>query len=275
MSRDHQKELLHHLSSIGEARPPELIDRLVCGELRGDAYRHAVQWLDGNPQRWRDCALAFLQEQAMEQDLRQIAAQSVDWCSMKQSPQPELAKTIRTIPNKEEQGTVQVESSSYWNQVSRRAVKLTGLAALLLIGFGGGWIASQSAEYPWGSESSTFTGREPDPDSHSKLQHLAMDRGGGPQAEFTRNVDARDHVSQPSWAIPEAFFRNNSALPGNLSSRLLSIDQKIPEELLELQRQGRIRIESSSSLMPIQQKNGASVLVPVQQYKIEPVVFSY
>lgn len=43
------------------------IDRLATGELDGDPRRELFAWLDGEPSRWRHCALALLEARELEQ----------------------------------------------------------------------------------------------------------------------------------------------------------------------------------------------------------------
>lgn len=45
------------------------LSRLVDGELAPTEYRALLQTLDADPQRWRECALAFLEAQAMSGEL--------------------------------------------------------------------------------------------------------------------------------------------------------------------------------------------------------------
>ena len=45
------------------------IDRLATGELDDGARRELFSWLDGEPQRWRRCALALLETREIEQAL--------------------------------------------------------------------------------------------------------------------------------------------------------------------------------------------------------------
>ena len=273
MSHDLQKVMSDNHPSVMIDRPSAIIDQLVCGELRGEAYRNALQLLDANPQHWRACALAFLQEQAIEQELRQMANESIEWCSNRSLPIAGTGEAHLSFSTEDPVRVVSTEHK-YWRTASRVAAKLTGLAALLLISFGFGWMASKpernSLETVFKDSTQPESGMAP----LTNQQHLAYD-GTNAQNGSIRTVGRRDHDYHDSWAISDAMLRNNPALVGNLSSRLLPIDQRIPDELLELQRQGRVRIESSSSLMPIEQKNGASVLVPVQQYQIVPIVFSY
>lgn len=50
------------------------LDRLVDGELADAEYRQVVLRLEDHPDGWRRCALSFLEQQALQRDLRQILA---------------------------------------------------------------------------------------------------------------------------------------------------------------------------------------------------------
>ena len=56
-----------------------LIDSLVSGQLTGEQYRAALRALDAKPAKWRDCALAFLEEQALQTELRALAQGDINW----------------------------------------------------------------------------------------------------------------------------------------------------------------------------------------------------
>jgi hypothetical protein len=275
----------------------EIVDQLVCGTLRGSAYQEALEWLESHPQHWRDCALAFLQEQAVEQELQQLARQSLDWHTAQDSKVVE--KAAIELPadfGKSEflEQPTQELSDKHWNQ--RLAVQLAGLAALLFLSFGIGWMSGttgnqslQTAQDSASQDGSLLAGAVDHRERHlagSDLKATARqewsnqrraDSGLGSQStseSSLRNVRF-DQDSQPSWVLSGSDIRNNPTLIGNLSRRLLPIDQEIPRELLELERLGRIRIETSSALLPIENEDGSSVLVPVQQLQIVPVLYSY
>ncbi len=52
----------------------ELIDELVTGQLSGQRYRDALKAIDAQPEKWRDCALAFLEDQALRQELMLLSS---------------------------------------------------------------------------------------------------------------------------------------------------------------------------------------------------------
>jgi len=49
-----------------------LIDRLVDGELMGDERRQLLSALEGQPDGWRRCALAFVEAQVLRTELQQL-----------------------------------------------------------------------------------------------------------------------------------------------------------------------------------------------------------
>jgi hypothetical protein len=50
------------------------LDRLVDGQLNRAEYRELLRQIEKDPEGWRQCALAFLQHQALGQELGQIHA---------------------------------------------------------------------------------------------------------------------------------------------------------------------------------------------------------
>ena len=48
------------------------LDRLACGELDEVSRKNLLGWLDAEPLRWRDCALALLEAQAWNESLEHL-----------------------------------------------------------------------------------------------------------------------------------------------------------------------------------------------------------
>lgn len=256
----------------------DTIDQLVCGSLRGKSYREALQWLESDPGKWRACALAFLQEQAIEQEIQQLAEESIDWhgehgsrvvgCSSSPHPKPNFGDVTNRA--------VVVPASSTTAFYSRHIFRLASVAALIVLSFTAGWYGGlpdrQGLQGGAGSGGSTYI-------DSSGLAGNERKRAGDAASNYAAYSDAREYPKPgdfgPSWVFSDESLRNNPTLVGNISDSLLPIDQEIPQALRDLERMGRIRVESSSALMPIHHENGASVLVPVQQLQIVPVVYSY
>jgi hypothetical protein len=54
----------------------EWLDRLVDGELEGDAQRQLLLAMDAQPDAWRRCALAFVEAQALRRELSGASGES-------------------------------------------------------------------------------------------------------------------------------------------------------------------------------------------------------
>jgi hypothetical protein len=224
----------------------ELIDNLVCGSLRGAEYRKAVLALEADPQKWRDCALAFLQEQALTQELSQLSQSSVEW----------QESNFKTHSNSNQVSVVErnlVVASSPTSSADQLGwlYKLGSLAALLLLSFSVGWIGSSIRDH-------SALGNQKEPTDTSLV---------------TASNPKVDQVVDRVLPMNE-FGSNNFSYVGNNSTSLLPIDERIPENLAKLERDGRIRIEKTTAIMPVECESG-TMLVPVQQIRIVPVTFSY
>lgn len=104
----------------------DVIDELVAGGLTDERYRLILEAIEAQPEKWRDCAIAFLEEQALEDDLKAL---------VREDSLPEQSEAV-LLPG---QGDP-LPSSEYarlqWMQ------RVTSLAALLLVSFTVGWFGS-------------------------------------------------------------------------------------------------------------------------------------
>lgn len=233
----------------------ELLDQLVCGTLRGPEYRKAILALEAQPDRWRDCALAFLQEQAIAQELTQLANSNVNWERASQSSQGGTTVASFQVSKSPERSSKQLS----W------IYKLSSLAAMLLVSFSIGWIGS------------SVRGRS--------AQAQPTDIAGGPSATVGSPVgtDLKNGIG-PALKLDNMTIdqvlpnpgkgSNNYSFVGNNDASLMPIDEQIPPNLAKLEREGHIRIEKTTALMPVNYGD-MTVLVPVQQIRVVPVTFSY
>ncbi len=60
-----------------------------------------------------------------------------------------------------------------------------------------------------------------------------------------------------------------------VDNQLLQFDREIPAALLELQRQGKIRLESIDGIVPITYEDGTPAIVPVHEFKVIPTSQSF
>lgn len=67
---------MNDLEQVREPVDPTLLDRLVDGELPEPQRRDLLSTLDGRPEGWRQCALAFLEAQSWCESLGQATSES-------------------------------------------------------------------------------------------------------------------------------------------------------------------------------------------------------
>lgn len=155
---------------------------------------------------------------------------------------------------------------------NNRWLASAGLAASALLGFflGQFWNQRQLSKERFGKPTELVeasTGSEiltgPFEDSTRAIADAAS----------SRSSDANLGSTQESGFNRDSY--NKMAGYGNYTGQLLPIDLPIPERLRELERQGKIRIDSSSAVLPVYGNDGTSFIVPVQQLQIVPVVHSY
>lgn len=230
----------------------QMIDELVAGELTGEQYRRAIRFLESNPEQWKECALAFLEEQALTRDLSCLAQTNPQWGNQQgsESEDPQEAAANEQIvqlaaPNEEDlESQRQRQKSHHRLQWMHR---LTSLAAMLLISFTIGWFGG-------GLQGNKTTGSG---------EVVTSNVAGVPSPPAQRS----DVSPSMTNFDPKNFqFASDEVVP---------IQTQIPSSLLELQRRGRIEIESFHALMPISLEDGSTAIVPVQRYRVKPVVHSY
>lgn len=219
-------------------RPMQVDDRmiedLVDGNLVGEQYRTALRALDSQPERWRDCALAFLEEQALRQELRAMAQSGVAWSG----------RTVEANSSRRDLETVAVERKFAFAQGPKREgwwhlSTWLSTAALLLLGVTLGWIGSEIAV--------TQPERQPGSDQIAN----APQRGSNNRS-----------ASIPLDSVWD-------------QGQLVRVENPLAQRLRELERQGKIRVESVGGFVPLPMDNGSAALVPVEQFRVQPVTLSF
>ena len=224
----------------------EIIDELVAGNLKGEEYRQVLRSLEAQPEKWRDCALAFLEEQAITRDLKALAAIADD--------------ASESVPNAVEGDfdTVELVSPSHSATTTNRSTefaqlqwmhRFTSLAALLLISFTVGWFGSGILRQ--GQASASATGNSGNPIRPNDLS------GTDPSVE------------SPELGAPALGSPNDSKPLDGLQfvDQMIPVQQDTPDFLRELKRRGRTEVESYPALVPVMEGDSI-ILVPVQQHRV-------
>jgi hypothetical protein len=231
----------------------QVLDELVSGTLSPEAYRNVLQALERQPERWRDCALAFLQEQALAQELRALARDDIDWglpAETTDEVHPPAIPTNDRLPRPSLLASAASAST-------RGVAKFMSLAALLLISFSIGWFGAGLGG-----------------DAVVDMARGTADPIGSPIVD-DRSFPTASVASAEQPSLHDDLPLLNQDGVRLVSDQFLPIDLEVPPELRELERRGQVRLETFDAMMPISLADGSSALLPVQQLHVVPIAYSY
>jgi hypothetical protein len=221
-----------------------LIDELVAGQLTGERYRAVLRAIDAQPSKWRDCALAFLEEHALRSELRAMAQGTIDWSS-EGGGEASGERANTAVFKSEPAHANKLDSSHPALQASGSFRSLLSLAALILVSFTVGWLGSEVV---------------------TERNLSAVDAG---MKSLVEN-QARSTPEMTSRTNPELTSEMNPALRPKMDTQFVvdhpgALDRGIPIPIRELERSGRISVKTFDMLVPTTLNDGSPALVPVQE----------
>ncbi len=235
------------------------IDELVSGGLAEEQYRDVLRKLEEEPGAWKRCALAFLEDQALQQDLAELAQDCSPgrgiWTDA--SAHEQLSSVGESNAGMQAQASLrsQPDRAPTWSQSRLDWIsRLTSLAALLLVSFTIGWFGSSLRE--GGS-----TVAPPEQLAASPPTSAETAAGASGLLPNYEGPNYEGKVSRGSRLVSQ---------PGYFPEGVIPWEPQPPEYLEQLHRSGRIELDYSDVFVPVD-----DVLVPVRQYNVRPKVFSY
>jgi len=243
-------------------RPPlddRLLDRLVDGELTGPQRRELLASLDGVPDGWRRCALAFLEAQCWREEIGGFVAGS----DMQETPATRPAVKVETFADH--------EFALTWPQRGFRLRPLANVAAGLLLAFllglAVGLVSArpQLARAPLAQSSNS--GRAQGDADVSRSQGPA-----GPDPAQTPDSSPRGTaiamVNLGGSATPAGVPVPILAGPGFDEQWLRSQPSALPKHVQrEWERQG-YQVEQRRRLVSVALQGGPRVSIPVDEVKL-------
>lgn len=223
------------------------LDRLVDGELTGDEYRAALASLEDQADGWRQCAMAFLQAQALGAELGELR-RNLDLPKESQLAAAGLPAAPSEVSRSGKTRRFDVASLFL---IAASFVIAFGLGSVLPSLLGSGKISQEQSV-----AGNPLATQETAPARHQALRpvgdvRLMMD---GPGGEMT---DAGQVPLYETEADFEPFLRQDR--PG------------LGPELVELLRQSGHDVVRQQQYVPGQLEDGRQIIVPVEQYRITPV----
>lgn len=252
---------------------PRMLRRLVDGELSAEEYRLLLAALDEHPAGWRQCALAFLEAQALMFDLGKLldstharlpAAEvpptaSVD-PAIAPSPSPRRPQPSQDLKASALRGITPV-----WRFVGRGL----SLAACLLVGLVAGLWS------PWRAEPRSGRGDSEQP-SGPQVAVASPERGllapsPGRAWGTVRLAADSESPQQPQVPVYELPAMADSAA----IQRWLSEGAPLAGELEELLRRGGFEVQRHQHLLAAPLDDGRHAIVPVEGYYLQPARWTY
>ncbi len=238
------------------------IDLLVDGELDEQKRRELLAGLDNQPGGWRQCALAFLENQSWRQA-----------CDSFKEKEDEHFPATHPLPST-------VRSTSDENQYKRRpgavaraAGVLLAMAASFLIALGLGsmiWNADRQGHLgmPGGAQQANIlTGAQDatpaDPNDGVLVRDAKVFLPG--KYQTITITDKRPDGTQRSIQLP-AIAQNSID-----ETRLRETPSAIPPELVQAFQKAGHNVHQSRRLVPFRMKDGRRLVVPVDQLDVQYV----
>jgi hypothetical protein len=231
------------------------LDRLVDGELSPAEYRSLLASLDDQPDGWRRCALAFLEAQALGQDLS--AQRSAAGATP--APAPSAAPVAQLPPDR----------AGDWSNRTWQGLYFATIAASLALAF---YVGSWTADIndPSGAY---LAENQPAPSAESQNQTSppvmqaespeprALARNDQPLGNVQLVMDGADspqRVEVPFYGQEQIDHWRDSNKPA------------LSPQVIEQLRQAGHKVDHDEQWILIDTGDGRQVQVPVDNYRIQP-----
>jgi hypothetical protein len=216
-----------------------LFDRLVDGELSATERRALLESLDSRPHGWRQCALAFLESQSWQQELRQTVAKPTTTAFAAKSTAPKSPAKRTTM---------------------RAATLWLAVAAALLVAFKLGSLERGSA-IPIAV----------DPVKTNESLVNAPPNAGAAAPNAAKPGDALN-----LWVRDDAGQLRRVRVPlvdaGALDPNLgVQFQTGVPDDIRNRLQDHGYTVQSKHRYAPLWLDNGRQMIVPVEDTKIVPV----
>ncbi len=234
------------------------LDRLVDGELSASERQELLASFDAQPERWRRCALAFLEAQSWSEEFSLLG---------RPAPTP-VASALAASPESSSPVLVPSSKMTPWTKLAGLPL---AMAATFLLAFGLAWTMRVPSSPPQESAAAPemgavlsalasadrSVGRDPGRQSAGQRQDrwgtvtLVMDDGQNGEREVELPVVEEDGNPDAEW------LTNDTPV--------------VPPELRQaFERMGH-HVDQRRQLVPVQLDDGRQLILPVDDVEFTPV----
>jgi hypothetical protein len=254
---------------------PQILDRLVDGELGESERREVLQTLERQPDGWRQCALAFLEAQSWGQSLTELAqhpeAFSKDRAGASESEESPSAagaalKIDRDPPADDDGGNVPVSRASRGSPRTdgrnSRWLSFMALAGSFLVTFSLGMYAQQ------------YLRSSPDAGTVPSIAQLPGPGAGQRAATPSTGVRSPMQLVDLTVTLPDG--RKQKVRVPAIENQYASFfaQPQMPPLLPQWQaalEQAQSRLQVRREFMSVPLGNNLQAIVPIDRFQIVPV----
>jgi hypothetical protein len=228
-----------------------LFDRLVDGELSITERRALLESLESRPQGWRRCALAFLEAQSWQRDLKAWAANPLTGQVEAVEAEPQTVAVIAKSP---------APTVSTKRITMRMAAQWMAMAASLLVAFRFGALQRNSMM----------------PIANNTAQNGGQLASAPPTAGTATPSAAKPGDALNLWVRDDAGQMRRVRVPlvdaKALDQELgLTFQTGVPDDVRNRLQDNGYAVQSKHQYAPMWLDNGRPMIVPVEDTKIVPV----
>lgn len=224
------------------------LERLVDGELSPEEYRAMLASLEEEPGLWRQCALAFLEAQALKQELGNVRRGF------------DVRESVAVTSD------VSIRTSTVWDKLQI----LLAVAASFLVAFGLGLAVPKiHSLMQEGAGGGNMNGQP------QVVLTDGRDSQEAPYEDVRRVGDVRLLLDGSADGSQEAGRVPVYEVGRDMAQFLAGDPSALGPEMLELIRRGGYEVRHDQQYFPAPLDDGRQIIVPVEGFQITPVSRRY
>lgn len=246
-----------------ELLSPMTLARAVDGALGREELKQLLQSCEQAPARWKQLAMAFLEERALQKDLSALRLEGTLFSG------DEAASVAAIANDADETFQTPARRRRTW-PVIRQVIATLSIAAALLMAF---WVGRNgntlsTAPSPSLAPSQVSENAETTQAPTTEFVNTELNPHAYPQLAGNMVVELAGKSGQSEQVVLPVIYANPAE-----QRQLAEWSSALPQELETQIRQTGYSISKRQNLVPVTLENGEHAVIPVAQYKLhQPIV---